>query len=165
LSGHGWRFCLAPRLRLHEVDGGVRGRPPLLLVHGGRDHCRNWDWVATALRHDWHVLAPDLRGHGDSQWSPDGNYSTPAYIYDLDQLIHQQELAPVTIVAHSLGGNIAIRYTGVFPEKVRKLVSIEGLGPPPKQMAARSSVPIADGMQKWVAEQRGLPAPLPRRYA
>jgi pimeloyl-ACP methyl ester carboxylesterase len=37
----------------------------LLLVHGGRDHCRNWDWVAAALRRDWHVLAPDLRGHGD----------------------------------------------------------------------------------------------------
>ena len=62
----------------------------------------------------------------------DGNYSTSAYIYDLDQLIHQQELAPVTIVAHSLGGNIAIRYAGVFPEKVRKLVAIEGLGPDPE---------------------------------
>ena len=128
-SGPTSRIYFSQRLRLHYVDWGNPTAPPLLLVHGGRDHCRNWDWVATALRRDWHVLAPDLRGHGDSQWSPDGNYSTSAYIYDLDQLIHQQELAPVTIVAHSLGGNIAIRYTGVFPEKVRKLVAIEGLGP------------------------------------
>ncbi len=164
-SGPTSRIYFSQRLRLHYVDWGNPTAPPLLLVHGGRDHCRNWDWVATALRRDWHVLAPDLRGHGDSQWSPDGNYSTSAYIYDLDQLIHQQELAPVTIVAHSLGGNIAIRYAGVFPEKVRKLVAIEGLGPTPKQMAARSSVPIADRMQKWVGEQRALSGRLPRRYA
>src|SRR5947209_18151539 len=63
------------RLRLHYVDWGNPAKPPLLLVHGGRDHCRNWDWVAGALHQDWHVLAPDLRGHGDSQWSPDGNRS------------------------------------------------------------------------------------------
>ena len=111
------------------------------------------------------MLAPDLRGHGDSQWSPDGNYSIAAYVYDLAQLIHQQELAPVTIVAHSLGGNIAIRYTGVYPENVRKLVAIEGLGPSPRQMAARSAVPIAERMQKWVDEQRALSGRLPRRYA
>ena len=64
---------------------------------------------------DWHIICPDLRGHGDSQWSPDGNYSMAAYIYDLAQLIHQQGLAPVTIVAHSLGGNICLRYAGVYP--------------------------------------------------
>jgi len=62
------------RLRLHYVDWGNAGKPPLLMIHGGRDHCRNWDWTAAALRHDWHVIAPDLRGHGDSQWSPDGSY-------------------------------------------------------------------------------------------
>src|SRR5207248_10266592 len=122
-------------------------------------------WVAAALQREWHILAPDLRGHGDSQWSPDGNYSTSAYLYDLDQLIHQQELAPVTIVAHSLGGNIAIRYAGVFPEKVRRLVAIEGLGPSPRQMAARSAISIAERMQNWVEEQRALSGRMPRRYA
>src|SRR5262249_34143729 len=63
------------RLRLHYVDWGDAGKPPLLLLHGGRDHCRNWDWTAAALRNEWHVIAPDLRGHGDSQWSQDGSYS------------------------------------------------------------------------------------------
>src|SRR6266481_5780010 len=117
------------RLRLHYVDWGNPEKPPLLLVHGGRDHCRSWDWTAEALRDDWHVIAPDLRGHGDSQWSTDGNYSFPGYIYDLAQLIHQQGLAPVTIVAHSLGGHIALRYAGVYPDTVARLVVIEGLGP------------------------------------
>ena len=122
---------ISQRLRLHYVDWGNPEAPPLLLIHGGRDHCRNWDWAAERLRKDWHVIAPDLRGHGDSAWSPDGNYPTLPFLYDLSQLIHQLDLAPVTIVAHSMGGNIAIRYTGIFPENVRKLVAIEGLGPSP----------------------------------
>src|SRR6266496_3330561 len=91
------------RLRLHYVDWGNAGKPPLLLIHGGRDHCRNWDWTADALRDSWHIIALDLRGHGDSQWSTDGSYTMAGYIYDLAQLVHQQRLAPVTIVAHSLG--------------------------------------------------------------
>ncbi len=164
-SGPTSRVYFSQRLRLHYVDWGNPGAPPLLLVHGGRDHCRNWDWLAQVLRRDWHILAPDLRGHGDSQWSPDGNYSTQAYVYDLAQLIHQQELAPVSIVAHSLGGNIAIRFAGVHPDQVRRLVAIEGLGPTPRQMAARSAIPIAEPMPRWIGEQRGLSGRLPRRYA
>jgi pimeloyl-ACP methyl ester carboxylesterase len=159
------RIYFSQRLRLHYVDWGNPGAPPLLLVHGGRDHCRNWDWVAQALRHDWHVLAPDLRGHGDSQWSPDGSYSVAAYIYDLAQLIHQQELAPVTIIAHSLGGMISLRYTGIHPETVRKLVAIEGLGMMPRAIIERAKQPIADRMQRWIKEQRDLSGRMPRRYA
>jgi pimeloyl-ACP methyl ester carboxylesterase len=116
------------------------------------------------MRQDWHVIAPDLRGHGDSQWSPDGNYSMAAYIYDLAQLIHQQELAPVTIVAHSLGGNIALRYAGIYSEAVRKLVAVEGLGPAPDVAAKRSERPIDDRMRTWIEEQRSLAGRMPRRY-
>ena len=61
------RHYFSQRLRLHYVDWGNPDAPPLLLVHGGRDHCRNWDWVAVALRKDWHIICPDLRGHGDSK--------------------------------------------------------------------------------------------------
>src|SRR5437016_10604551 len=87
------------RLRLHYVDWGSPTKTPLVMLHGGRDHCRNWDWAAEALRDDWHILAPDLRGHGDSAWSTDGSYAIAGYIYDLAQLVHQQRLAPVTIIA------------------------------------------------------------------
>ncbi len=96
---------ISQRLRLNYVDWGNPDAPPLVLVHGGRDHCRNWDWVAEDLRRDYHVIAPDLRGHGDSAWSTSGDYSLNAFVYDLAQLIHQQHLAPCRIVAHSLGGN------------------------------------------------------------
>jgi pimeloyl-ACP methyl ester carboxylesterase len=163
-SGPTSRIYFSQRLRLHYVDWGNPGAPPLLLVHGGRDHCRNWDWVAAALRDDWHVLAPDLRGHGDSQWSPDGNYAIAGYVYDLAQLIHQQQLAPVTIIAHSLGGMIALRYAGIYPDCVRKLVAIEGLGPSPRRLAERSKNGIAERMHNWIDELRSLAGRMPRRY-
>jgi pimeloyl-ACP methyl ester carboxylesterase len=164
-SGPTSHTFFSQRLRLHYVDWGHPGKPPLLLVHGGRDHCRNWDWVAQSLRDDWHVIAPDLRGHGDSQWSPDGSYTMAGYLYDLAQLVHQQRLAPVTIIAHSLGGNIALRYTGLYPESVVKLVAIEGLGPSPRRVLERGVKTIAERMDDWIREQRGLSGRMPRRYA
>src|ERR1035441_3524257 len=101
---------ISQRLRLHYVDWGNPDAPPLLLIHGGRDHCRSWDWAANRLRKDWHVIAPDLRGHGDSQWSDSGAYPIEAHVYDLFQLISQHDMAPVTIIGHSLGGNVSVRY-------------------------------------------------------
>jgi pimeloyl-ACP methyl ester carboxylesterase len=159
------RVYFSQRLRLHYVDWGNGGKPPLILLHGGQDHCRNWDWVAQRLRHEWHVIAPDLRGHGDSQWSATGSYTMAGYVYDLAQLVDQQRLAPVTIVAHSLGGNIALRYAGVYPEKVKALVSIEGLGPSPKALAERARQTIDERMRKWIDLQQNLAGRLPRRYA
>src|SRR5688572_14098664 len=140
------------RLRLHYVDWGNEQAPPLLLVHGHRDHCRNWDWLVEALRADYHIVAPDLRGHGDSQWMVGGNYSVVDYVYDIAQLIHQRGLAPLRIVAHSLGGAVALQYAGVYPESVSKLVSIEGWGPPPAMLQKRLSIPAQQRMRRWIDE-------------
>lgn len=156
---------ISQRLRLHYADWGNHDAPPLVLVHGGRDHCRSWDWVAQDLRADWHVVAPDLRGHGDSAWSPDGAYDTAAFVYDLAQLVHQLDRGPVTIVAHSLGGNVALRYSGLYPDTVRKLVAIEGLGPSPKARAEREAVPFAERWRKWIDAKRNAAGRLPKRYA
>ncbi|MFZ2468664.1 MAG: alpha/beta hydrolase, partial [Parvibaculum sedimenti] len=102
LIGPSSQFYFSQRLRLHYVDWGNENAPPLLLVHGARDHCRNWDWVAEKLKGRYHIIAPDLRGHGDSAWSPDGNYAIDGFVYDLAQLIHQLDLGPISIVAHSM---------------------------------------------------------------
>jgi len=165
LEGPTSQFYVSQRLRLHYVDWGNEDAPPLVLVHGGRDHCRNWDWVAERLRHDWHVIAPDLRGHGDSQWLTGANYGMIDYVYDLAQLVHQKKLAPVTIVGHSLGGAISLSYTGVHPESVAKVVAIEGLGPPPAMIAARAKMKIAERMHEWIGSMRALAARTPRKYA
>lgn len=165
LPGPTSRFFVSQRLRLHYVDWGNPDAPPLLLVHGGRDHCRNWDWVAERLRHDWHVLAPDLRGHGDSEWAKGSSYMLIDDVYDLAQLVHQQALAPVTIIGHSLGGAISLAYTGLYPDRVAKVVAIEGLGPPPAVIAARVKASFPERMQDWVESVRGLAGRTPRKYA
>lgn len=149
---------VSQRLRLNYLDWGNASAPTLILVHGGRDHARSWDWIARALRRDWHIICPDLRGHGDSAWSPDGAYTMPYYICDLAQLIHQQDAAPVTIVAHSLGGAISLRYAGLYPERVRKLVAIEGLGLSPAAIDQREATGFADRWRGWIEERRGVSA-------
>lgn len=164
LAGPTSNSFTSQRLRLHYVDWGNREAPPLILQHGGRDHCRSWDWVAEELRRDWHVIAADLRGHGDSAWSPDGDYTMNAYVYDFAQLVHTLGHDQVTIVAHSLGGNIATRFTGLYPGKVRKLANIEGLGLSPAMLAERESGGPAERLRTWIADKRAAAGRMPRRY-
>jgi pimeloyl-ACP methyl ester carboxylesterase len=155
-------YFYSQRLKLHYVDWGNAAKPPLLLIHGGRDHARNWDWVAHDLRRDYHVIAPDLRGHGDSQWSIGGSYSMVDYTLDVAQLLDALQAFPVTIVGHSLGGSIALQYTGTYPELVEKVVAIEGLGPPPGMIVER---PAHERMRTWIAEMQSLARRHPHRYA
>jgi pimeloyl-ACP methyl ester carboxylesterase len=164
LAGPTSHIYISQRLRLHYVDWGNEDAPPLLLVHGGRDHCRNWDWVAQALRRDYHIIAPDLRGHGDSQWVLGSHYAMVDYVYDVAQVIEQKRLAPLTIIGHSLGGAISLQYTGVYPEKVVKVVAIEGLGPPPQLIRERTSRAAHERMGEWIGTLRGFAARQPRRY-
>lgn len=155
---------ISQRLRLNYLDWGNPDAPPLVLVHGGRDHARSWDWTAEALRRDWHVVAMDHRGHGDSDWVSDGNYSATDMVYDLAQLIHQLGRGPVSIVSHSLGGHVALRYAGIFPDMVRKIVAIEGLGPSPKRAAEMRSQPYPARMAEWIEKKRGAAGRAPRKY-
>jgi pimeloyl-ACP methyl ester carboxylesterase len=156
---------ISQRLRLHYVDWGNSDAPPLVMLHGWRDHCRNWDWVAAELTDRFHIIAPDLRGHGDSAWSSDGQYSMDAHVYDLSQLIHQLNLAGVAIIAHSLGGQVAIRYAGLYPQNVSRLVCIEGLGRRDEHATPDDAPDVVERMTRWIAEQRALAARQPRRYA
>jgi pimeloyl-ACP methyl ester carboxylesterase len=164
LHGPASHTFVSQRMRLHYVDWGNRDAPPLLLLHGGRDHSRSWDWVAQELRGDWHVIAPDLRGHGDSEWSADGGYMAATYVYDLAQLIHQQQLEPLSMVAHSLGGSVALRYAGLYPETLQKLVVIEGIGFAPRP-ANDTAISVQKRWHDWIDDRRRLSARLPRRYA
>ena len=150
------------RLRLHYLDWGNEGAPPLLLIHGNRDHCHNWDWVAQELRDDYHIIAPDLRGHGDSQWATGSTYSSVEFVYDIAQLVHQTKLAPLKIIAHSLGGGVALRYAGVYPENVGGMVVIEGTGGP---WWMRQGQPPRERLREWIAATRKMSGRGPRRYA
>ena len=152
------------RLRLHYVDWGNEDAPPLLLVHGNRDHCRNWDWVAQSLRDRYHIIAPDLRGHGDSQWVYGSNYSMIDYVYDIAQLLDQKKINPVTMIGHSLGGSIVLQYAGIYPERISRVVSVEGLGPPPKMSEERAKHPASERMRGWIEGMHAMASRAPRRY-
>lgn len=157
-------YFYSQRLKLHYVDWGNPDKPLLVLIHGGRDHCRNWDWVAQALREHYHIVAPDLRGHGDSEWARGSEYSMIEHVVDIAQLLAQLDSFPVTLVGHSLGGGIVLQYAGVYPDKVVKTVSIEGWGPPP-QMLKEQPRRAHERMQHWVEEMRGFAGRRSKRYA
>ncbi|MGF7153017.1 alpha/beta fold hydrolase [Novosphingobium gossypii] len=156
---------ISQRLRLNYVDWGNPDAPLLILQHGGRDHCRSWDWVAEELRQDWHVICPDLRGHGDREWSPEAHYGMDAFVYDFAQLVHTLGYDRVTVVAHSLGGNIATRFTGLYPDKVDRLVNIEGLGPPPGLRRQGEERPVAGRLREWIEQKRAASSRTVRKYA
>ena len=84
------------RLRLHYMEWPHKDAavPNMVLVHGMQDHCRTWDALATQFSSDYRIIAPDLRGHGDSEWVKGAGYHYLDYVYDLHQLIEQAELAP-----------------------------------------------------------------------
>jgi pimeloyl-ACP methyl ester carboxylesterase len=155
-------YFYSQRLKLHYVDWGAPEKPTLLLVHGGRDHCRSWDWVARDLRRDFHVVAPDLRGHGDSAWAIGSTYSMIDYVLDVAALLNTLDRFPVNIVGHSLGGSVALQYAGTYPDRVARLVAIEGLGPPPGISKPASATAR---LLQWVREMQALARRRPKPYA
>lgn len=157
-------FYTSLRTRLHYLDWGNRSAPLLILLHGALDHARSWDWTARMLAKDYHVVAPDLRGHGDSSWSAQGSYAMADFVYDLAQLIDQIGRDKVTLVGHSLGGSLVLRYAGLFPDRVERLVAIEGLGITPDRLKEKMALPVPDQWNEWIESRRASARRAPRRY-
>ncbi|MGH6707328.1 MAG: alpha/beta fold hydrolase [Bradyrhizobium sp.] len=138
------RYFQSQGLKLHFTDWGNATAPPLLLVHGGLDHSRSWDHLARALAADFHVVAPDLRGHGDSGWATGSSYSLADHVYDLTNLVNSEGLGKVAIVGHSMGGMVSLTYAGAFPERVSKLVVLDGVTNFPARRPKPADVRISD---------------------
>jgi pimeloyl-ACP methyl ester carboxylesterase len=154
-------YYYSHRLKLQFWDWGQDGKPALLLVHGGLDHARNWDWVARSLREHFHVYAMDLRGHGNSAWAPGAAYSIPEHLLDIATLVDLLSSAvlgggPVHLIGHSLGGVLTLLYAGLYPERVHKVVAIEGLGFPASH---RVNKPAPGRLRGWIGDVRKLERP------
>ena len=153
------------RLKIAYAQWGDTNAQTIILVHGGRDQKHSWQWVAQTLANDYHVIAHDLRGHGQSDWVSDGDYGVMDHVFDLASLIDQVAGPKPILIGHSLGGNIVLRYTGLFPERVSKLVSIEGLGPSPKMLEQRRAQKPDDRLRDWIEQRRKLSDRDPRIMA
>ena len=118
-------------IRYHCRTWGEPGRPILFMLHGFQDVSASWQFTADALARDWYVVAPDWRGYGLSEWSGQDTYWYADLIADLDGLLaHYEPAQPARIVAHSLGGSTASLYAGICPERIEKLLNVEGFGGP-----------------------------------
>ena len=138
--------------RLHVRTWGSATAPLLVLLHGWCDVSASWQFVVDAMQKDWRIVAPDWRGFGLSQWNDDV-YWFPDYIADLDALLlHYSPQEPVRLVGHSLGGNASTLYAGIRPDRILKLVNLEGLG-----LRLYAPEEVADRYVNWLDQLRDTP--------
>ncbi|OUT76414.1 MAG: hypothetical protein CBB82_08505 [Betaproteobacteria bacterium TMED22] len=121
-------------------------------MHGWMDMSASFEFVVKELSEHWFILAPDWRGFGLTEWAPYG-YWFPDYVADLSEIINAlSKEKEVNLFGHSMGGNIAGLYTGVFPEKVNKLILAEGFGMPP-----RDASDAPNHLKKWLDQKQVSP--------
>ena len=147
-------FITLRQLNYHVREWGTPrpGQLPLFMVHGWMDVSASFQFVVDAMKEDRHIIAPDWRGFGltdvgdvDSFWYPD-------YLADLDALIdHFQPESQIDLLGHSMGGTIVSMYAGVRPERIRKLINLEGFG-----MAASRPTQAPGRYAKWLNQIKSL---------
>lgn len=158
------RVALGTGLGYHVLEwGGDDGAldHTVVLLHGFLDLAWGWAPVARAgLAGRFHLVAPDLRGHGDSDWiGAGGYYHFIDYLADLHQLVGQLGRARVSLVGHSMGGSVAAYYAGSYPEQIHRLALLEGMGPP------EQPDPVPDRVRTWLDSWRRAREKEPRSHA
>ncbi|NDC10187.1 MAG: alpha/beta hydrolase [Oxalobacteraceae bacterium] len=140
-------------LRMHVRHWGHVDAPKLFMLHGWMDVSASFQFVVDCLKRDWHVIAPDWRGFGLSEWVQSDCYWFPDYLGDLDALLdHLSPSESIHLLGHSMGGNVATLYAGIRPQRVARLINLEGFGlanTVPAQAPARYA--------QWLEELRAPP--------
>ncbi|NML62410.1 alpha/beta hydrolase [Massilia sp. RP-1-19] len=140
-------------LRSHTRHWGREGAPKIFMVHGWMDVSASFQFVVDCLQQDWHVIAPDWRGFGQSERTQSDTYWFADYVADLDAILdHFAPGEAVNLLGHSMGGNVVNVYAGVRPGRVRRLINLEGFGLPatkPEDSPKRYA--------KWLDELREPP--------
>ena len=148
-------FVPVRNLRYHVRLWGepAAGQPPLVLLHGWMDVAASWQFVVDAMADERFVVAPDWRGYGLTEGGGVDNYWIADYLADLEWLLdhYAGDGGAVDLVGHSMGGNVAMQYAGVRPQRVRRLVNLEGFGMP--QVEA-DQAPARYG--QWIDELKRL---------
>ena len=147
-------FITVRGLRYQIRHWGTAGAPMLFMLHGWMDVSASFQFVVDCLDKDWHVIAPDWRGFGLSDDGPGDCYWFADYLGDLDAIV--QHYAPdqsINLLGHSMGGNVATLYAGVRPERVARLINLEGFG-----LTATQPAQAPQRYARWLEELRTPPS-------
>jgi pimeloyl-ACP methyl ester carboxylesterase len=142
------RYVEVAGLKLHVQDYGTAGKPQMLCLHGSAAHAHWFDFVASGLNDEYHVLAPDQRGHGDSDWdlSAQPEYNYDRYAADLHELVGKLDLRDFILVGHSMGGLVSTVYAATYPGRARAFIMIDSsLDLPSERIASMNAVGSREG--------------------
>ena len=146
------RFATVSGLRLHYLEWGSNTKPAFILLHGIAKHAHTFDHLAADLARDYHVLAVDMRGHGDTGWSPEGTYLVEGYVKDLEGLLQLLNLRRVTLLGNSTGGRVVQVFAGMHPDLVERLI-VEDVGPErPQNIADSFAGQVLQEADGWASE-------------
>ncbi len=151
------RFVTVNGLRIHFLDWGAEAKPPLIMLHGIGRVAHTFDHIAPHFAPNYHVMAVDMRGHGDSDWDPKGAYLVEDYTKDIEGLAEQLHLRNITIWGNSTGGRVAQVFAGLHPELVSAVIA-EDVGPErPTQVAESVTRQLKQEDEKgWASEDELL---------
>lgn len=119
------RDVLVNGMNFHYLEWGEVGNPLVVMLHGGSQQAHSWDFVSLALSEDYHIIALDQRGHGDSDWASDGDYTLEAHQGDIDGFVSALGLTGFNLVGHSMGGRNSYVWASRHPEVLRSLVIVD----------------------------------------
>jgi len=145
------RFATASGLRIHYLDWGTSGKQPLILLHGIARVAHAFDHLAPHFSKSYHVIAVDMRGHGDSDWDPQGAYLVEDYVKDIEGLVAQLKLRNIVLWGNSTGGRVAQVFAGLHPELVSAVIA-EDVGPErPREISDRRAARMSGEEKGWAS--------------
>lgn len=147
-------FVPIRNLSYHVLVWGTpaAAKTPMVLLHGWMDVAASYQFVIDAFSKDHYIIAPDWRGYGKTSAGGTDNFWFPDYLADLDFLLdYYAPERPVHLVGHSMGGNVAMHYGGIRPERIRRLINLEGFG-----MAASTPDQAPQRYARWMDELKKL---------
>jgi pimeloyl-ACP methyl ester carboxylesterase len=143
---HADRQVEAAGVKLHYLDYGTEGRPPMLCLHGGAVNAHWFDFVAAGFTADYHVRALDQRGHGDSAWADPPDYRYTRYAADVAEVVEKLDLRDFILVGHSMGGLVSLVYAATYPGRAKALVVIDStLRSSPERVATLHDIGNREG--------------------
>jgi len=131
------RNVVARHQRFHFLEWGSPSLPNLLLLHGGNQSAHSWDLVSLHLADRFHIIALDQRGHGDSEWARDADYSSHAMASDVSSVLSELDINSVTVLGHSMGGMNTLRLAMQDPHRLQRLVLVD-IGPELSEVGTKS---------------------------